>query len=156
MEARYTIRRATPADARAMSDMRMRMFVDMGKPDDQRTREMVAAFVQWVSDAIERGTYLGWVVEDGKDIVASAGMLLIEWPPNRRDLKPQRGYVMNVFVKPEHRRRGLARRMMDAVLAEARVREIRVTVLHASPAGRGLYEQLGYWPNEEMLRIEEE
>lgn len=156
MSEQYSLRSAVPEDAPVLSDMRVRMFLEMGKPDDQRMSEVRTAFVTWVQDAIRRGTYLGWVVENGGTIVANAGMLLIEWPPNRRDLNPLRGYVMNVYVHTEHRRRGLARRMMEAVHAEARRRNIRVTALHASTQGRSLYEQLGYWANEEMLRIEEE
>lgn len=152
----YSIRLATAEEAPVLAEMRLRMFLDMGKPDDEDIRKVVNAFVTWVAEAIPAGRYLGCVActPDG-DIVANTGMLLIEWPPNTRDLNPIRGYIMNVWTHPDHRRRGLARRLMEAVLAEARRRQIKVTALHASDQGRALYEQLGYRQSREMIRVEE-
>jgi ribosomal protein S18 acetylase RimI-like enzyme len=132
------------------------MFLDMGKPDDERIRQVVQAFVVWVAEAIRRERYIAWIITapDG-EIVSNAGMLLLEWPPNTRDLGSTRGYIMNVWTHPDYRRRGLARRLMETVLVEAKCRKIVVTALHASDEGRGLYEQLGYRQSREMIRVDE-
>jgi ribosomal protein S18 acetylase RimI-like enzyme len=152
----YTIRLATPEEAPILAEMRRRMFLDLGKPDDDRIRKIVQAFVPWVADAIRNGRYIAWLVEaENGDLVAIAGMLLLEWPPNTRDLNPVRGYIMNVWTHPDYRRRGLARRLMETALAEARRRNIKVTALHASDEGRELYEQLGYKKSREMIRVGE-
>jgi ribosomal protein S18 acetylase RimI-like enzyme len=152
----YTIRLATPEEAPILAEMRRRMFLDLGKPDDDRIRKIVQAFVPWVADAIRNGRYIAWLVEaENGDLVANAGMLLLEWPPNTRDLNPVRGYIMNVWTHPDYRRRGLARRLMETALAEARRRNIKVNALHASDEGRKLYEQLGYKKSSEMIRVGE-
>ncbi len=157
MSEGYTIRLATPDEAPILAEMRRRMFLDMGKPDNENIRKVVQAFVPWISEAIRNGRYIGWIASaPNGDIVANTGMLLIEWPPNTRDLNPLRGYIMNVWTHPDHRRRGLARSLMETVLAEARLRQIKVTALHASDQGRVLYEQLGYRQSREMIRVEEE
>ncbi len=64
-----------------------------------------------------------------------------------------RGYVLNVFVEPEYRGRGLARALMELCVTEARSRGIRVVALHASDAGRPLYEKLGFYAANEMLFV---
>lgn len=152
----YTIRLATPEEAPILAEMRRRMFLDLGKPDDDRIRKIVQAFVPWIADAIRNGRYIAWLAEaENGDLVANAGMLLLEWPPNTRDLNPVRGYIMNVWTHPDYRRRGLARRLMETALAEARRRNIKVTALHASDEGRELYEQLGYKKSREMIRVGE-
>jgi GNAT superfamily N-acetyltransferase len=53
-------------------------------------------------------------------------------------------------VEPEHRREGLARRLM--ALAEEKARElgIRYAILHSTRQGRPLYESLGWGPTSEM------
>jgi GNAT superfamily N-acetyltransferase len=53
-------------------------------------------------------------------------------------------------VEPEHRRKGLAKRLM--ALAEARARELGVcyAILHSTRQGRPLYESLGWGPTSEM------
>lgn len=152
----YRIRLATPEDAQVLAEMRRRMFLDMGKPDNENIRNVIRAFVPWIADAIRNQRYLGWVVSaPNGDLVSNAGLMLIEWPPNTRDLNPIRGYVMNVWTHPDHRRRGLAKRLMEEILAEARRRKIKVTALHASDDGRALYEQFGYRQSREMMRVEE-
>ncbi len=157
MASDYRIRIATSNDATVLAEMRRQMFLDMGKPDDDRLRRVVQAFIDWVADASRAGRYLSWLVEAESGVpIANAGLLLIEWPPNSRDLTPLRGYVMNVWTHPEHRRRGIARKLMDIVMAEARQRRIRVLALHASDTGRQLYEQLGFRQSREMLYVEPE
>ena len=156
MSPGYTIRLAPPEEAPILAEMRRRMFLDLGKPDDDRIRKIVQAFMPWIADAIRNGRYIAWIVEaENGDLVSNAGMLLLEWPPNTRDLHPLRGYIMNVWTHPDHRRRGLARRLMETALAEARRRGIKVTALHASDEGHALYEELGYRKSREMIRVEE-
>ncbi|WP_045234703.1 GNAT family N-acetyltransferase, partial [Deinococcus pimensis] len=69
------------------------------------------------------------------------------------DAAPARAYVLNVFVEPGDRGRGLARTLMDHLLAEARARDVRVVALHASGLGRPLYERMGFTPTNEMRLV---
>ena len=101
---------------------------------------------------IEAGKYLGWISSDDQVPVASAGMLILDWPPHPFDPTGEtRAYLLNVFVDPAYRRRGLARSLVDLCMAEARRRAIRVVSLHASREGAPLYEHLGFKPTNEML-----
>jgi GNAT superfamily N-acetyltransferase len=68
----------------------------------------------------------------------------------RKLLRGIEGSIMNVFVEPEWRRRGIARTLMEEVLAWARTTGIVSLVLHASEDGRALYESMGFVPTNEM------
>jgi ribosomal protein S18 acetylase RimI-like enzyme len=59
-----------------------------------------------------------------------------------------------VYVEPEYRKRGLAHELVERSMAEARKRGIRVVTLHSSPAGRSLYERLGFHATNEMMHTE--
>jgi ribosomal protein S18 acetylase RimI-like enzyme len=61
--------------------------------------------------------------------------------------------VYNVYVAPEHRRKGLARRLMDEVIDHCRAENIRTVWLHASDEGRSLYEKMGFVPTNEMKLV---
>jgi ribosomal protein S18 acetylase RimI-like enzyme len=51
------------------------------------------------------------------------GMMVIDWPPYpTHPTQSARGYILNVFVEPERRGRGLARALMDPAMEEARQR----------------------------------
>ena len=77
----------------------------------------------------------------------------IDWPPHPfHPGEGRRGYVLNVFVEPAHRRRGVARAMMAAAEAELVRRGLSYAVLHATEAGRPLYEARGWEATAEMAK----
>ena len=55
-----------------------------------------------------------------------------------------------MYVDPEHRRRGLAKRLMAMARAEAEALELDYVTLHATEDGRPLYQALGWIPSAEM------
>jgi GNAT superfamily N-acetyltransferase len=55
-----------------------------------------------------------------------------------------------VYVEPPSRRLGRARRLVETALDWARAERLASVVLHASRAGRPLYEQLGFVGTNEM------
>ena len=72
------------------------------------------------------------------------GATIIPWPPGPTYRGRQLAYVYNVYTEPEHRGRGLARRVMDAIHAFCRDRGIESVGLNASSFGQPLYESMGY------------
>ena len=58
--------------------------------------------------------------------------------------------VLHVYTEPAWRRRGLGELVMLEVLAWARREQLDRLVLHASEAGRPLYERLGFVATNEM------
>ena len=72
------------------------------------------------------------------------------WPGRPGAGTRARSIVLNVYVEPAWRRRGVAEALMRALLDALAVRGIRRIVLHASPDGRRLYERLGFVPTNEM------
>jgi ribosomal protein S18 acetylase RimI-like enzyme len=101
---------------------------------------------------ISEGKYLGWITEDEGRPIASAGMLILDWPPHPLDPAGEsRAYLLNIFVEPDYRRRGLARSLIELCMAEARRRNIRVVSLHASREGAPAYADLGFKTTNEML-----
>lgn len=146
------IRRATPADAQLIAAQREAMFAEFHLP----YTEAAAQFAPWVERHLTAGTYLGWLAEYGGEVVAGAGMMLIDWPPHFSDVQPLRSYLLNVYTRPQHRGRGLARQLTEQGIAETRRRALRLVTLHTSEAGRPIYERLGFQPSSEMqLKLDE-
>lgn len=143
--------RATVDDVATVVMQRARMFADMGASVRLDTPEIVATVERWFRAQIAAETYLGFLVaSDAGDVVAGGGVRLFVWPPTKPDTVNLRGYLMNVYVDPAHRRRGLARTIAHAALDACRARDVSVVALHASVAGRSLYESLGFAPTPEM------
>jgi GNAT superfamily N-acetyltransferase len=87
----------------------------------------------------------------GGEVVAGVGVVP-RWllPRPRFPRGSFDAYVLNVYTEPAHRRRGLARRLMREVLAWARRKGAAIVSLHASDAGRPVYEGLGFKEGREM------
>jgi GNAT superfamily N-acetyltransferase len=126
------------------------MFASSGHNRDMLAR-MTAAFREWLRPKLADGSYFGWIVEEEGAAIAGIGMMVIDWPPHPSHPEDaRRGYILNVFVEPAHRRKGLAKALMERADAEARQRGLAYLILHATKQGRPLYEQLGWSGTNEM------
>ncbi|MFZ0745580.1 MAG: GNAT family N-acetyltransferase [Terracidiphilus sp.] len=148
-------REAAAADAKLITAHRRAMFADARDAEQPVLDAMSQRFEPWVTRMLNRAIYAGWVTCDGERAVASAGLMFLDWAPHPLDpVGEYRAYLLNVWVEPEYRRRGLARALVELCLAEARRRNVRVVALHASDAGRPVYEEMGFKATNEMFYVE--
>ena len=139
------IRTAETTDAALISAHRRAMFAEIHTLDESLLNALESRSVTWTERMIRGGKYYGWITDDAGRPVASAGLLILDWPPHPFDPEGElRGYLLNVYVEPEFRKRGIARELIERCMAEARRRKIRVVTLHSSQAGRPIYERLGF------------
>lgn len=147
----FTIRPATSADAPIITHHRRAMFQDMQVGTPAELDAMDKQFAPWVAQALANSVYYGWLVttEQGT-IIGGAGVVLEDFPATPRDQTGRRAYVMNVYIEPNYRRQGLARRLMQKIIDWCRANNIHTVTLQASDAGRPLYESLGFKSTNEM------
>jgi ribosomal protein S18 acetylase RimI-like enzyme len=123
----------------------------MGHCDQGGLDLMAGKFRQWLEAKMQSGEYLAWLaITHDNRVVAGAGLWLMDWPPHMLGSSPRRGNIVNVYTEPEFRRRGLARRLVEAALDWCMENQIDLVILHASDAGRRLYESLGFQAGNEM------
>ncbi len=108
----------------------------------------LAVYADWLPGAMSDGRYLGWLAMQGGQVIGGAGLLLLHWQPSRTDPNPVRGRVVNVFVEAEFRRQGVARNLLQTLLAEARNLRLGVLNLGSNAEGRSLYNSLGFQASE--------
>lgn len=152
------IRLATVLDSAVLGEHRAAMFRDMGTGHPSSDAALHRAAREYFRRAIPSGEYVGWVACPAGDpalVVAGAGVQLRSLLP-RPDphghllLAGQEGLILNVYVTPTWRRRGVARRLMLEILAWAPTAGVGRLVLHASTDGRPLYQALGFRDTNEM------
>lgn len=147
----FTIRLASTADLDTLVAHRRAMFRDMGYTDEAALASMSGKFRAWLLERMNRAEYYAWLVTaPAGDIAAGAGLWLMDWPPHMIGQGSRRGNILNVYTAETFRRRGLARRLMEAALRWCRENGVDTVILHASPAGKNLYESLGFASTNEM------
>jgi GNAT superfamily N-acetyltransferase len=153
-KSRIVIRFASADDAPVLARMRAAMWEEIN-PDRRADEQFVEQLAAYWRQMLATELATGWVAEADQRIVGTAMLLLHEHPgrPGVESLK--RGYVTSVFVAPEARYQGLARRLMDTLIDWAREHGLQWLELRSSTMARKLYEQIGFEPAEFLvLRLE--
>jgi ribosomal protein S18 acetylase RimI-like enzyme len=96
------------------------------------------------------GSFRAWLACDGDRTIAGGAVLNSPWPAHPYDLECRRATILNVYTNPEFRRRDIARKLMQTMIAWCQQEGFARVTLHASPDGRHLYESLGFEPTNEM------
>jgi len=132
------------------------------QPPPERVDEVLAACVQgfggtgWSPEGAEREKTVWeldrtWVVEDGGRYVATAISYSFEMTVPGGARVPVAG-VAQVAVLPTHRRRGLLRDVLGAVLTQAKEMGEHYAILNASDSG--IYGRFGFGQADRVLRVE--
>ena len=151
----YTVRRAGVDEAAIVATHRALMFRDMGQLPDADVPSFETGMTPWLAERMASGEYIGWLVEHDGQVVAGGGVLVRDlWSMAPYTLVPGRNaHIGNVYTESAHRRRGVARLLMQTILDWCTANAIDLVTLSASPDGRSLYEQLGFTPDTRAMRL---
>ncbi|MHB0871336.1 MAG: GNAT family N-acetyltransferase [Chloroflexota bacterium] len=151
MDPSLTLREASPKDIPALVRHRRLMFESMGFQDEKRNDAMEESVFGYLAEAMPGGSYRGWVATTAEgEIVAGLGLQVIGLPSHPRNLTGRYSYLMSLYVEPDYRQQGIARKLIESAITWSREQGIPEVRLHASDMGRPLYEQLGFRQTNEM------
>lgn len=149
-QAVIRVRQATVADLDVVVHHRRSMFADMGVGDEAGRSAMAAAARPSIEAGLRDGSYRCWLAEVDDRVVAGGGVVIVGFQPTPLDPGPRRAWILNVYTEPAFRRQGLARTILETIIAWCRDQGLGSASLHASDAGRPLYELLGFRATNEM------
>jgi ribosomal protein S18 acetylase RimI-like enzyme len=146
----YSIRELSLDELSAITDLRHAMIAEIEDEDLDTTspgwRKRYVAFFQ---GHMSEGRGAVWAVEQqGRIIAMAAGYM----PKNHRSaiVQSEQLYICNVYVKPEFRRKGIAKALTLHAVAWAGKHGCQVVRLRTSDMGRPLYASVGFEPSNEM------
>ena len=145
-----TIREASASDIPEILRQRRRMYEDMHYHDPIALDAMAALSSAYLATAMADGSFRAWLATDGDRVVAGGAVVVSPWPAHPYDLECRRATILNVYTDPEYRRRGVARRVTQAIINWCQREGFARVTLHASDDGRRLYESLGFEASNEM------
>lgn len=146
--ARMNLRRLTPADAAAHRALMLQAYADDPMAFTASVAEREPLPLSWWAARMAEGDdvpeQMFGAFVDGQ-LVGAAG-LSFETRPKRR----HKAQLIGMYVLPEHRRRGLAQALVQAVLDAARRRpELKIvglTVTEGNAGAEALYRRCGFEP----------
>ena len=148
MKSEISVKIAQKSDLSEVLAIRMEMLsvVNAGKSFD-------AAFVERSRDYFTNGAQTTVLAFDGENAVGCATICYVQVMPTYSHPTGNRAHIMNVYVREEYRRRGIAREMMEMLLDEAKSRGVSQITLDATESGRPLYQALGFESSEEFMEL---
>lgn len=142
-----TLRRAVPADARALVHLRSLMHEAMGTDAAAASAPAcrAAAEAAFRRRLASDPAFVAFVVEDAGEVVASGVAFVEEHLPSPSQPDGRRGHIASMSTDPSARRRGHARRVVQALMGWL-VDEhgLHRVDLRATPDGQPLYADLGF------------
>lgn len=91
------------------------------------------------------------MIFDESTFVGAGGISYFQVMPTYHNPTGRKAYIMNMYTKPEYRRKGIAFKTLDLLVKDAMERGITAISLEATTMGRPLYEKYGFISmNDEM------
>ena len=145
-KTKITYRRATIDDAPVLVDYRVRFLNELfNHPENNETTIVRKSLHEYFTKAIRSKDFIAWVAEyDGK-IIATSGMVVWQKPAKYGGVESGKlGYLLNFYTIPEARRKGIATRLLNELIKEAKSIGLKYLHLHASKDGIGIYRKAGF------------
>jgi len=144
------IRQLTPDELPKAAEMRRLMVLELDDEDyDLAYPGWRERFATFFGDHLHAGDGAFFVVEHDGAIIGTSAVYLVKTHRTQTLGRPS-AYICHVYVRPEWRRRGLARALTSAAVDWARARGCEVVRLRTSNMGRPVYEGLGFRKTDEL------
>lgn len=143
MELNY--RRATIDDIEVLTETRIEVLRAANKlsNDVDMTAVREQSF-DYYRQALTEDTHIAYLIFDRNEVVGTGGVSFYSVMPTFHNSTGRKAYIMNMYTKPDYRRKGIAYKTLDLLVAETKKRGISVISLEATDMGRPLYEKYGF------------
>ena len=152
-------RPATNDDVLALVNCRIQFLNEhFNHPENDETEVVRKSLQEYFAKAIPTRKYIAWVAEYEGRIIATSGMVVWQKPAMYGGVESGKlGYLLNFYTVPEARRKGIATRLLNELIKEAKSLGLKYLHLHASKDGINLYRKAGFvepWEPELELKLE--
>ena len=108
---------------------------------------------EYYSHALADGTHTAYLVYNGDEFVGAGGVSYYQVMPTYHGPSGWKAYIMNMYVKPEYRRQGIALKTLDLLVQDAKEKGVDAITLEATRMGRPLYETYGFAAMENEMEL---
>lgn len=145
-------KKATIADLEILTETRIEVLRAANKlSDDVDMREVKKQTLEYYKNALKEDSHSAYLVFDADTFVGAGAVSYFQVMPTFHNPTGKKAYIMNMYTKPSYRRQGIAFKILDLLVTEAKVRGITAISLEATQMGKPLYTKYGFVKmNDEM------
>jgi RimJ/RimL family protein N-acetyltransferase len=146
------IRLATPADARALAELRY-TFRSLTDQDIEPQSEFLRRCIMWMADRLQRPSWSCWIAEQEDETIGALWLQLIEKIPNPTSEPEFHAYITNVFVNKSSRGQGIGSRLLTEALTFCKEQSVHAVILWPNEKSRTLYERHGFAVRSDLFEL---
>lgn len=144
----FEYRKLTEADLDKFMEMRMSQLQEEGA---EAAFDLKPYLQDYYIQHLKDHTFVSWLAIDKGRIIGTSGMSFVEKPPYYSCPSGKIGLLSSMYVVKEHRRKGIAKFLLDKVIKEARDYGCAVVQITASDMGVLLYTNYGFKKNPNFM-----
>lgn len=136
--------KATIKDIDVLTDLRIAYLnEDSGVISNENLELMQASLPSYYEKHLNKDL-MAYVARDEMDIVSCAFLLIVEKPMSPSFITGKTGTVLNVYTKPDYRKKGYAKKLITTMLEDAKAEGLSIIELKATEDGYSLYKSVGF------------
>ena len=94
--------------------------------------------------ALKKGTHTAYLVFDNDKFIGAGGIDYYKVMPSYHNPSGDTAFIMNLYTHPDYRRKGIAYKVLDLLVKDAKERGVESIILDSTLMGRPLYEKYGF------------
>jgi len=146
-----TFRKAEIMDINELVRLRIEFLTLLNK-DFKCTADFSDELFNYFNENMKMDKFTAWIAFDAAKIVGTSGICFYTLPPSVTNFTGKTAYIMNMYTMEQYRNKGIASKLFEKVVYEAKSRGCKKIYLHATESGRPLYKKFGFKEtNNEMV-----
>ncbi len=152
------IKQLTLNDIDVLIELRMEVLADVFKKEFgnltvTEKEEIKSANKNYYLNQLKNEGHIACVACDNNKILGCGGICLYNEMPSPDNLNGKCAYLMNVYVKPEHRKTGIGKIICGWLIEQAKIKNITKIYLESSEDAKVMYEKLGFEEMKNYLQL---
>ena len=143
MSLRY--RKATIVDLEILTETRIEVLRAANQlNNDVDMSNVKKQSFEYYQNSLKNGSHVAYLIFDDETFVGAGGISYFQVMPTYHNPTGKKAYIMNMYTKPEYRRKGIASKTLDLLVTDAKSKGITAISLEATEMGRALYTKYGF------------
>ncbi len=145
-------KKATIDDLNFLVETRIEVLKAANKLDDSVDMSLVTEnSYDYYEKSIKTENHIAYLVFDNDNFVGTGGISIYCVMPTYLNPSGIKGYIMNMYIRRIYRRQGIALKILDLLVHEAKCRGISFISLETTDMGKSLYKKYGFQKMEDEM-----
>lgn len=137
--------KATIDNSALLAKCRLRFTLELtGEQPKERVLQLSKQLKNYFLKTTKDQTCISYIARIGDEIAGIGSLLYRETPGNFKNPTGKRGYIINMYTIPQHRKKGICSEILKLLIEEGKKKGITAFELNATEAGEPVYLKSGF------------